>query len=397
MKRGQKLNISSPKRITSFLALVFATVPTFAQMAPATHSDAGNIIPSCGGRPELLTVFDMQRDTDAADRLLAESAQGLMNSEPLRTDKIYLVFSNQDKAWLDWLVQRQYVLSTGTMQSMEELLRRWPSQDALLCDDTAPDVAAAVAGCERLLVVSDPKLIKRFHYNVKMDLRGKWKNTDEAHRWLLDNYGDQLNTRIVALQNFEDKQDNMVDYQVANKMFTFSLSGGDEDRPTLDMLRTKFDANIPCLFASRGTDIQREADAINRTAKFMIPVAGLSNLSVWTTFRPFEKGVDEINSGAVAQPRAMYDGPNGLPMGGWVGPDNRPEKERMPWLRELAPPVYENWARQRNGGIVADRDEFRMGIVNDQEYAKDFGDDRERIWNRYLDLCRDALDRASGR
>jgi len=391
MLRAQKLYISRLAQI----ALLF--VPTFAvaQTSVALSSDR-NIFPATGARPELLTVFDMRRDSNQAERILAKSAEGLMNSDPQRTDKIYLVLNNTDRQWLQWLVQKQYVLSSAEMHDMEELIRRYPDRGALIADTTYPGVCAAVAGCERLLVVTDPSLVKKYHLVVKKDLRGKWQSEQEANQWLFDHYADQMSKRILAVLPAGHNDLDLLDYEIGAKVFTFSVSGDEKDQSTLQMLIDKFPANIPCLTLNFRND-QPLIDKISFAGKFLMPTGGLSNLTVWTSFRPYGAGVEEINRGATARPRALYADPYGIPQGGWLADDNRPGKMQMPWLIELAPPIYEAWAKQRNGGLQIDRDAFRLGEVNDSVYADSYGADKDRIWAQYRRMCNDVVDRSSGR
>src|SRR5947199_6978841 len=96
MLSGQNLHLSRLIRVALLCSLPVLVVQAYAQLAPLPRANPDDLFPAAGGRPELLTVCDMRGDVDPADRLLAQSAQGLMNSEPLRTDKIYLIFNDQD-------------------------------------------------------------------------------------------------------------------------------------------------------------------------------------------------------------------------------------------------------------------------------------------------------------
>jgi hypothetical protein len=359
-----------------------------------TSPNPDNVIPNVGGRPELLTVFDMRQDQDPADRVFAKSAQGLMNAEPQRTDKIYLVFNDQDQKWLDWLLKRQYVLSSGTMHDMEELVRRWPNRDAILCDDAAPHISAAVAACERLLLVTKQDLVSKYHLTVRKDVRGQWKSDSDGQIWLFDHYGSQLNKRIVDMSSNGTHQTDLLDYEIANKVFSFSLSPDAGDDQTLDILTNKFAPNIPCL-AVGDRHVQSQVEAINRAAKFVIPAGGLSNLSVWTTFRAYTPGASEQDSSAVDYPRDLYQDLSSLTAGNWLTSDSRQAKMRMPWLRELAPPLYESFVRARNGKIDVDRDSFQMGVANESVYGAAYGSIQAQIWSDYRRLSRRALELAA--
>ena len=402
MKRCTNLYFSRQLRfvlLSALPAVLFA--PAFAQMAPMAQPNAKDLIPNVGTPPELLTVVDMRGNSSQAEKILAKSIEGLFNSETskltaieINTDKIYIVLNDQDARWLKWLTDRQYILSSATVDGIDALLRRWPDRWAVLCDDKAPDVAAAVAACDRQLLVTDPSLIKKYHLIVAQDLRGKWKSEDEARNWLFDHYRDQLNQRIVGLVPTTDATD-LIDYQIANKMFTFTISAGHDDAIVQDLV-TRFDSNVPCLYIADPKS-KDAGDEVNKAGKFLLPVNGLGNLSVWTVFHPYDVGAEEQDSGAVAHPRLLYHDPYGVPLGGWFTPDTRPSKDKMPWLRELAPPVYESWARQRNGGIGLDRNLFRMGMINESVYGAAYGTDRERIWTQYLNLSRDCFDLANGR
>jgi hypothetical protein len=373
-------------------------VSAFGQMAPPSHRDAKDVVPSIGARPELLTVLDL-RQASLADQILAKSLQGLYNRGEdtfVTDDKVYLILSDQDAQWAGWLAKRQYVISLGNINDMDTLLRLYPKHDVVLADEQYANVAAVVAACDNLLLVTDPNLVKKYGLFVRQDLRGKWDSDDAAHAWVLDKYRYEINKRIVGMVAPKTVALDVLDYQIANKMFTFDLTGEPTDEQTLMTVATKFDANIPCL-TRQLQNPQPIVDGVSRAAKFLLPTAGLSNLSVWTLFAPYEPGMQEVNSGLSAQPRNSYQDPNGLKMGGWLGVDNRNGKEILPWLRELAPPIFDGFARARNGKLGLDRDSFRFGIVNDQVYGADFGDDRERLWTDYLHLSGSLLDLASSR
>jgi hypothetical protein len=383
MLSGQNLHLSRLFRVALLCSLPAIVAQASAQLAPITQPKAADLFPHVGAKAELLTVLDMRKDSDA-DRLLAQSAQGLMNSEPQRTDKIYLILNDQDETWLNFLIKRQYVLSAGYMHDMEELIRRYPSRDAVLCDGRSTDAAATVGGIERLLVVPDPNLARRMHLIIKMDLRGKWDSASSEASWLIDHYGKKMNVNVVATAG----SSNLTDYVVANKVFTLPLE------LTGNTLATRFNANIPCIgtLDDRATGITE----LSKAGKFFVDTSHLSNLSLWTTFP--NPRLNEINSGAVAQPRASDSddilGHHRSPdPDSWVTEwtaDNQSKLERMAELRGLASPLFD--ARPEVSVTDEERNSFLVGEIDKDQYGADFGGNRDRVWTDYKRLSQDIMD-----
>jgi hypothetical protein len=391
MLRGHNLYFSRLIRIALVFCLSALTVQAFSQLAPAYSHDPVHLFPSVGGRPEFLTVFDLRQVEDPAERILAKSVQGLYNTAPVNHDKIYLILNDRDANLVDWLVKQQFVLSTGYPKSMEELMLRWPSRDAVTADATSLNAASAVAGCKRLLIATDPSVIEKYHLNVVERMSGRWTSEADADRWLLKKYGDQINTHVLAMPSNSDDL-SLVDYGIANRVFTFRLGDGSDQ--VLDALRTKFDSNIPCL-SSQSADtatLDPATKQLSENADFLVPIDGLSNLSVWTTFHVFNPLEADIYWGAVHNPRRYIANDFGE-----MRFDVEPYKEMafsardLAWLRNLAPPLFESTSNLFSVR-PEDRDAFRIGIIDEGSYGMAFGADRDRIWTNYLELSRNAFD-----
>ncbi len=355
--------------------------------------DPDNLFPRQGHTPELVSVFDMRQDHRGADRVLAESVQGLANSEALRLDKIFLIMNDHDAEQLNYLIHEQWVLSAAHIETMEQLLLREPTRDAIVFDKATLGIAPALAGCEHRLLVADPRLIAQFHLMVKDDLRGRFKTATEASSWLLDQFPRQVNQQIISLSGSL----NLVDYQVANKIVGMRVEdlGSNEIQ---NELVTKFDATIPCLGnipgGQRGQTI---IDNLSRGAKFLVPTDNMGNLSVMSAFIPTSGNFSEqANSGAVHQPRALSgsDPYTGDPTG--MAYDSRPwvqatlgfvvSKELDPLVMQLAPPLAPKHFDHAQS--------FKLGFISADVYGKSYGTDRDRVWSDYLWLSDQVQRRA---
>ena len=391
MLSGQNLHFSRLVRVALLCSLPALAAQAFGQLAPMGEPNTKDLFPNVGGRPEFLTVFDMRGDTDPAERMLAKSVQGLYNSQLEAHDKIYLILDDEDASSLDWLVQQQFVLSAGYLKTMDELLLRWPSRDSVSADGPSMNAATAVAGCEKWLVATDPNLIKKYHLHIRQHLAGRWSSEAEADKWLLNKYGEQLNHRILVMPSGGDDV-SLADYGIANKVFAFQL-GEDSDK-VKEALRTDFDSNIPCLSAQSAESAAQDPSirALSENAKFVVPLSGLSNLSVWTTFRPFNPEQPDIYWGATRNPRRYVIDDLGEKHFDVQQYDKMTFKAHdLSILREIAPPLFESAAN-----VITvqpeDRDAFRIGLIDEDSYGAAFGEDRDRIMNGYLKLSRDIFD-----
>lgn len=384
MMRGQNLYISRLLRVAFLCSLPALAVQAFAQMAPLGRPDPDDLFPHSGARAELLTVLDMRGDRSAVDRLFAESIQGLANSDPIRTDKIYLILDDKDDSRFKFLVAEQYVLASYTEPTLDALLNlRSSVRSALLIDRNSAFIAPAVAGCERLLIVADPSMVDRFHLDVKLDLRGKFKTPTEATAWLMDNYKDRISHKALSLNlGF-----NLVDYEVANRIAAFP-SGDLGSADLQDDLVTMFDANIPCFGTVTGDQAgQTVIDNLSRAAKFLVPTDSVSNLSLWTTFtHSTGEFSEEFYSAASRQPRATRaEGAQiedfttaaptvprfepGIPAPMFIN-------KKLDWtLFQLAPPLAPKHFDRSDG--------LQLGFVSEDEFGKAYGADRDRVWSDY--------------
>jgi hypothetical protein len=406
MIRPQNLHFSFLLRSLFVCLLPVVLAPAQANVYPLERK-AGSIIPSQGARPELVTVLDMRENEDSAERLLAKSLQGLVNSRlfgqssPQDTDKIYLILNDQDEQWLDWLVAEQYVLSAGEVDDLEHLLRRHPSRKALRVGESTVHDAATRAGRERKLLAASKSVIKKYHLDVDRydedsnfldDLESK---VDETMGMDLDSreysgYSRGINRDIMVLAPADDNVLDLIDYQIANRVAAFVLKGDSSDETVLRTIKSKYGQNIPCLSAEAPS--ASVTDELSASAKFVIPLEGLSNLSFWTTFRPLERGVDEINSGAIRQPRSNYLRSPRTHESPWTAVDSESMQKRIGWLRELAPPICESWVRATKREKYRDSGSLPLGIVNESVYGAAFGLDRERIWRDYTRLSRQLFE-----
>ncbi len=391
MIRWSNLHFLRRLRVALPFALLAIATSAFAQIAPISEPNVKDLFPSAGGRPEFLTVFDMRKDTDAADRILAKSVQGLYNTGATAHDKIYLILNDDDANLLDWLVKQQFVLSAGYLKTMNELMLRWPSRDAVTADATSINAAVGVAGCERWLIATDANVIEKYHLNIRKSLSGKWTSEVDADRWLLDNYGDQLNKRIVSMPASAADL-SLLDYGIANKVFNFRL--GDDTDQVADKLHSDFDSNIPCLSSASESVVSQDPalKQLSENAEYVLPLNGLSNLSVWTTFKAFDPQYADIYWHTTRDARRYATNDLGEQH---FNIESFAQKEftasDLAWLYELAPPLFES-AANTTKIKPDDRDAFHIGVIDQAAYGSAFGADRDRIWTSYTSLSRGIFD-----
>ena len=324
----------------------------------------------------------MRQDRSAADRVFAESAEGLANSDPVRIQKMYVIMNDQDAKRLDDMVKDQWIISTWNVNGMEDFLHRVNQRGALVFDRPSVNIAGAVAGCEGLLLVADPRMVKRYGLDVKLDLRGKFQTGTEALNWCLQRYGDRINRKIVALSGGL----NLFDYEVANRVV--ELPTQDLSSESLQStLVTQFYPNIPCLGdVPGGPKGQSIIDNLSSAAKYWVPTDRLSNLSMLTTFEPAAGEFSEqAKSGASRQPRGLrgVDPDTRFPTELDLGkPDeNAGPKERVmsPKLNcvlvQLAPPLAPKHYDKSQ--------DFQLGFISQSLYGQSYAGDRDRIWADY--------------
>lgn len=347
-------------------------------LAAAQVSQGGVVIPNAGRVPELLRVLDLRKESDFARRCLAASAQGLYNADAKRWDKLYLLWDDADAFWAKYLVQKKLVRDSVPLKSLRELVERTGQRGAVLYDSKPShltDIATTVAGCESLLMVGDPKLIEELGLKTVEDLRGKFKTNVEAYQWLEAKFGDKVNAKISSItvpnRTSEHNPSQLRDYLVANKVFTFWVSGSKEAKlagvdskaeaaEVAGFLQKHIEPNTPVFgypWSGDGVGLG-EWDGIaflSQNAHYLVPTDNFGNLSVWTLFPPSVQHLMQSHLVMPVKPAKRYctimlsDGDNACTFreffpNYWSGLKSKsfPVGWTMgPLLRKIAPPIYD--------------------------------------------------------
>lgn len=262
------------------------------------------ICPSANKKVKEYLVFDVSR-MSLAKRNLFISAQGLINSASNDT-MLYLLHRNHDTFWLEWMTENGYIDSYRKIESGRELLKTFGLNKAILLDpkiSASLNIATTLAGIKGLLIANDNRIVEEFGLEVVEDFRGRWKTNVEAYKWLLDNYWDKIDKTVLAFIDSSSHVSLPRDYLVANKVFTFWISGPvDSSRPGADQqaeyqyisdVLAKFPVNIPVLgFPYHGFGIgigePGGLPLLSAYGKFLVPSDYVSNMSVFTNFPVFK-------------------------------------------------------------------------------------------------------------
>ncbi len=365
--------------------------------------------PTEGAAPKRLVVLDMRGETDFETRCLAASAQGLVNSADRTGTKVYLIWETADANWAQWLVRTKRVQSAKPLGSLQELIRLTGTKRAV-CFDAKPfhlcDIATVAAGCERMLLVGDEPLLARFGLTAAIDLRNKFSSNAQAYRWVWDRYHSRIKRNIASItvpfHSPTHNPANTRDYLVANRVFTFWISGdkekqmkganrADEERAVGDILKS-MTPDTPVLGYPWSGDGYGPGEwdgvtYLSQHARYLIPTDTYSNLSVWTCFPPSQRKLPAPKPPVRDDGHSTYasfvmsDGDNlctfqsffpdywarladrSFPVGWTMGPT----------LRELAPPLYDYALDAIPAGHSVGSGVSGVGYVAMEEYGKAYG------------------------
>ena len=267
--------------------LPYAPPPDFEHLFPRPPHPA----------PRLTVVDLMHRPSDEVYALLC--LQGLVNRQ---RPSLYVILSETDRQWLDWLLSRGWIDGTEVVSEPLRLVDRYREQvkGLVIHDFRLPatrNLATMLAAVKDGLVAS-PRLAKRLGLPVLDDLRGRFKTSVEAYRWAFDTLWPQLSHQVVACL-WPDSIGGLRDYLVEQKVFIFWLSGpldgtGPGADPNAELalmeeLLAKMPANIPVLgypYAGRDVGIG-EHDGVQsfaRYGKYLVGSVACANLSLHSGF-----------------------------------------------------------------------------------------------------------------
>lgn len=363
-----------------------------------------------------LLVCDV-RELSEEEKLLLVSLQGIVNRQ---SPSIYLIFNDVDQRWLDWMKERGDIEEIEIVKNPRALVSRFRDRlkGVIITDPKIPasiDGATMLAGVEGALIAS-PKLASFLSLPVLHDLRGKWKSNAEVYRWALKNLWDKLNHQFIV--SLPSNWAVMRDYAIEFKAFTFWITGELDGQPPLadpleeqlviEDLLAKIPPNIGVLgipYAGKGIGIQEEGGVSlwSRYGKFLA-WSHIPNLSVHSgtrrvrfrqTFAPLppleeriyitflvSDGDAPVNWYDFYLRRYWEDPQRGtFPLTWTVGPT----------VYDLIPDVMDYYYRRagENDYFVC---AFGAGYAFMDIYA-DMYENREEIWERFLRLTRDYMEK----
>ena len=207
----------------------------------------GSILPRSTMLAKKLLVASVER-LSSQEKTAFAVMQGLVNrSQP----QVFLIYDLDDAHWLEWLRKRGDI-ATIEWVGPYEIFRRFRSQmkGCVVTDPSLPgtvNVATLLGGIKSWLVVS-PELVDTFGLPIKEDLRGRWKRDVDAYRWAYSQLYPSAAKSVLC--HLDPGVSQLRDYLAEFKVFTFWLSGTEEEEDEEEFARELFECvgpNVPIL------------------------------------------------------------------------------------------------------------------------------------------------------
>ena len=188
------------------------------------------------------------------ERVLMTSLQGLVNRTKPR---IFLIWGKDDAFWLKQM-QKQGATGTGIpvrhplslVNRFRALIRGAVVPDPKVYD--SPDIAADIAAVDNL-VLATPRLARRLHLPIRVDMRGKFQSDAAALRYLRVRLAKQMNPFLFLCLAPPLLADGGEDQVIAAKGMTFWVTGRNAGyEPGADMAAEKM--QVQRLFAATPLD-----------------------------------------------------------------------------------------------------------------------------------------------
>lgn len=247
--------------------------------------------------------FDLQ--------LALVSLQGLVNREK---PQIYLLWDSRDLSWLERMYDQGLINMPDFLDEPEELYDKFQNviKGAVVYDPDrlfTVNVATVVSACEDLIIAS-PRLAEQLGASIVVDLRDRWEYEVDGYRWAWETYKSEVSSQALAILYPTTFDGRARDYLIANKIFTFWVSGPEEPaRPGMNSSKEKVFAqevfastpsNIPLFgfwYGGEGIGIGEVpgTNLASAYAKYGVCTDGSPNLSLHSGFR-FEDYVYENRS-----------------------------------------------------------------------------------------------------
>jgi len=232
------------------------------------------------------------RDLPAAERILAASAQGLINRTggPL---SVFLVDGDAAEKRLEGYRSRGFVEETRP-GGLDQVFDRLGHRRAVVVDPDVRgslNVATMIAAAEGLLI-GYPALVEPNGLEIAEDLRGRFVSGVEGYEWARENLLPRLSPRLLAMVEPDPKAYAIRDYLIAQKVFTFWISSdAEQSQPGASKHReaafaSKFLARTPVCIPVIGPLLDPNgAQLLSRFGKYLLDLASLRNLSFTSGLR----------------------------------------------------------------------------------------------------------------
>lgn len=324
-----------------------------------TNFPTKDIFPISKPISENITVFDVTK-VDADWRLALTALQGLINRDK---PQLYLIYNSEDTRWLNYMKKQGYIKSAIIESNPQKIIKKYSKyiKGTVITDPYLPDsinVATMYAAVYDLIPCSN-RLSKMLKLNVKLDTRGKWKNTAQAYNWAFDNLWSKQNHYVASClwnQAIESR-----DYLVQHKIFIFwvpgpidsanSYSAPLEEMKFVEKLLSKLPPNTPIMgYSWAGVDIGiGEGGGVGLFATFghyLVGSVNVPNLSVHsgvrikTDFKQTAKATyPKLNKTKKYVAFTMSDGDNIPVLTGFNWPQlwNSPIRGKFPMTWTISP------------------------------------------------------------
>lgn len=362
---------------------------------------------------EKLVVADV-RKLPPPERYMLSALQGLVNRG---TPEVYLIFSETDEFWLQWMLQKGYVKGVERVADAMSLVPRYRSAyEGVVIGDpqlmVSPNITCMIAGVRNLLPVT-AELAEALKLPVKEDLRGRFKTNLAAFKWAFDTMLPQLNHFYGICAHADLAYGGNLDTYVQHKGICLWITGEKDGRlPGADSLAERaFFANLfaklPPLGVYRGFWWHGDGVGLGEGGgvdfggvygQITVVSDGIPNLSVHSAIR-----IDSLKQKPFPPPPpldrtkaycafTMSDGDNLNTMHGYfMGYFNHPLHGAFPMGWGMGPsiidlmPAVAQWYYERQ----LPTDEFLadvsgVGYIFPQTFGSRYRD-REKILGGYLD------------
>lgn len=378
---------------------------------------------SKGPLPRHLLVYDCTHGSEEAE-FCAAALQGLVNRTKPR---LYLIHRTnpprQDWLWLRALQQMGYTGSPVETGDLPDVVARFRKEvrGAVIYDPhlLGSINAACMIGAVRNALPCSPALAARLGLPVVADLRGRWRRSVDAYRYVFARYWPRMCHHVLAWVHPLSGNGCFRDYVMQHRIFCFWISSpGDGDagadpeaeREFVEEVLAATPANIPVMGWPSWRDAQGVSEyegvrLLSEYGKFVPGTEFCTNLSIHTAVSPPASLLRQRQTLAHATSvgsNKVYLSVNVLDSGDalWYWQLHQreiwadPERGKVPIGWSINPTIYDmlpavlQWyiqhatARDRFFGAVSG-----LGYMNTQVYANRFcPKDRSRIWAEYVRL-----------